>query len=142
MGFKDRHTGREFLMLNTHLDNKGVQARTEGAKLITERLIQLSNGLPVIFTADLNRRPDSDVYHLLTETLRDTTHAPKAGHTGPTETFTGWLDDPRPANKQAGTIDYILVSPAVGVRWTQTMPSEWGGRQLSDHRALMADLNL
>jgi len=140
--FADRHTGREFLMLNTHLDNRGVEARTQGAKLIIERLSQLSNGLPIVFTADLNRRPDSDVYRIMTETLRDTTRAPKAGHTGPSETFTGWLDQPRPADKPGATIDYVLVSPSVQVRWTQTMPSDWGGRQLSDHRALMADLNL
>jgi len=140
--FEDRHTGREFLMLNTHLDHKGVEARTRGANLIIERLSQLSNGLPVVLTADLNRRPDSDVYRVMTGTLRDATRAPKAGHTGPTETFTGWLDRPRPPGKEAATLDYILISPTVKVRWTQTLPSDWSGRQLSDHRALMADLNL
>jgi endonuclease/exonuclease/phosphatase family metal-dependent hydrolase len=140
--FADRHTGREFLVLNTHLDHKGVRARTEGAKLLIERLSQLSNGLPVILTADLNRRPDSDVYLVMTETLRDVTRARDAGHSGPSETFTGWLDRPRPASRPAATLDYILVSPSVRVRWTQTLPSEWGGRQMSDHRAVMADLNL
>ena len=137
---RDRHTGRDFVMLNTHLDNKGEQARIQGAKLIIARLSQLSNGLPVVVTADLNRRPDSDVYRAMTDTLRDATRAPKAGHTGPSETFTGWLDRPHRAEQE--TIDYIFLSPTIGVRWTQTLPSEWGGRQMSDHRALMADLDL
>jgi endonuclease/exonuclease/phosphatase family metal-dependent hydrolase len=140
--FQDRTSSREFLMLNTHLDNKGAEARAEGAKLIIERLGQVSNGLPMIVTADLNSRPDSDVYRIMTDTLRDATRAPKAGHSGPAGTFTGWLDRPGWAGHGEETIDYILVSPTIGVRWTQTLPSRWGDRQLSDHRALMADLNL
>ena len=140
--FQDRLSGRQFLMLNTHLDNKGAEARTQGTKLIIERLGQLSNGLPTIVTADLNAQPDSDVYRVMSDTLRDATRAPKGGHSGPAGTFTGWLDRPGRAGHGEETIDYILVSPTIKVRWTQTLPSRWGDRQLSDHRALMADLNL
>ena len=140
--FRDRRTDREFVMLNTHLDHKGAAARTEGARFIVRRLPELSDGLPIIVTADLNRRPDSDVYRIMTETLRDARRSRKAGHTGPSETFTGWLDRPRPPDKSAATLDYILISPSIRVRWTQTLPSDVGGRQLSDHRAVMADLNL
>ena len=140
--FKDRDSGREFLLLNTHLDNKGAEARTRGAKLIIERLGELANGLPAIVTADLNSRPDSEVYQIMTDTLRDATRAPKSGHSGPAETFTGWLDQPRRPGHIDETIDYVLVGPTVKVKWTQVLPSRWGDRQLSDHRALMADLKL
>ena len=137
---RDKRTGREFVMLNTHLDHRGEQARVEGARLVVSRANQLSNGLPIVLTADLNARPDSDVYRVMSDTLRDARRARGAGHTGPAETYTGWLDRPRPATP--ATMDYILLSPAIGVRWTQTLPSDWGGRQLSDHRAVMADIDL
>lgn len=140
--FRDKRTGREFVMLNTHLDHRGEQARVEGARLIIRRLTSLSDGAPIVLTADLNVRPDSDVYRIMTDTLRDATRARGAGHTGPAETYTGWLNRPRPASRPAATMDYILLSPSIGVRWTQTLPSDWGGRQLSDHRAVMADLDL
>ena len=139
---REKHTGREFLTLNTHLDHRGEQARVEGARLIVTRLDQFSNGLPIILTADLNARPDSDVYRIMTDTLRDATRARGAGHTGPAETYTGWIDRPRSTTRPTATMDYILLSPSTGVRWTQTLPSDWGGRQLSDHRAVLADIDL
>jgi endonuclease/exonuclease/phosphatase family metal-dependent hydrolase len=139
---RDKRTGREFAMFNTHLDHRGEQARVEGARLIVARLNQLADGLPIIVTGDLNRRPDSDVYRIMTDTLRDATRARGAGHTGPAETYTGWLDRPRSTTQPSATVDYILLSPSIGVRWTQTLPSDWGGRQLSDHRAVLADIDL
>ena len=138
---RDKRSGREFVMLNTHLDHRGEQARVEGARLIVSQMNQLSNGRPIIVTGDLNARPDSDVYRVMADTLRDARRARGAGHTGPTETYTGWLDRPRTTTRPAATMDYILLSPSIGVRWTQTLPSDWGGRQLSDHRAVMADIN-
>jgi endonuclease/exonuclease/phosphatase family metal-dependent hydrolase len=139
---RDKRTGREFLMLNTHFDHKGEQARVESARLIIRRVTQLADGAPIILTADLNARPDSDVYRIMTDTLRDASRARGAGHTGPAETYTGWLDRPRSTTRPGATLDYILLSPSIGVRWTQTLPSDWGGRQLSDHRAVMADIDL
>lgn len=142
--FRDRRTGRRFVMLNTHLDHVGRQARIEGAKLIVRRLQDISDGLPILLTADLNARPDSEPYRVMTDVLRDTTRAASAGHTGPEGTAIGWLGPPgrRAPIRPVGVIDYVLASPSVRVRWTQTLPEAWDGRQLSDHRAVLVDLDL
>jgi endonuclease/exonuclease/phosphatase family metal-dependent hydrolase len=38
--------------------------------------------------------------------------------------------------------DYIMVSPSIDIVWTETLPDYWNQRQLSDHRAILADLDL
>ncbi|MEA2733969.1 MAG: hypothetical protein QOE14_420 [Humisphaera sp.] len=141
--FRARSTGRVFVMLNTHLDHRGKQARIEGTKLIVRRLVEISDGLPIILTGDLNSRLETEPYRLLTQPLRDARLVSRSGHTGPIETFTGFHGHPRPPGRPPTvTLDYILISPAVEVLRTETLMDDWEGRQMSDHRALLADLQL
>lgn len=137
--FRDVTNGREWFFLNTHLDNKGEQARCEGAKLIGRRIGELAGQLPVIMLGDFNCGCDSPAYTVLTgETcrLRDARLCARQGHRGPIETFTGFHG----SNITPCLIDYILVGPAVGVLRTETLADDWEGRQLSDHRALLAEV--
>lgn len=46
-------SGRDFLFLNSHLDNVGIEARRQGT-LQNLSVIQSYSGLPVIFAADMN----------------------------------------------------------------------------------------
>lgn len=55
-----RTQGRDFVILNTHLDNHGVEARTNSAELIIRRMAQISHpDEPVIITGDFNSNPDA-----------------------------------------------------------------------------------
>jgi endonuclease/exonuclease/phosphatase family metal-dependent hydrolase len=51
---RDRVTDRTLLHANTHLDDMGVRARTEGAKVIARRLPNLAQGAAVVLTGDFN----------------------------------------------------------------------------------------
>jgi endonuclease/exonuclease/phosphatase family metal-dependent hydrolase len=51
---KDNKTGQSFLMLNTHFDHIGKEARRESAIIIKKRGSELAGQLPVIMTGDLN----------------------------------------------------------------------------------------
>jgi endonuclease/exonuclease/phosphatase family metal-dependent hydrolase len=51
---KDNKTKTEFLMMNTHFDHMGKDARTNSATLLKQKAIELGKNLPVILTGDFN----------------------------------------------------------------------------------------
>ncbi|MGM9788661.1 MAG: S1/P1 nuclease [Candidatus Cryptobacteroides sp.] len=55
--FKDLTCGKEFILVNTHLDYKSEDCRALQAKLILEKLDELGRGLPAIVMGDFNAKP-------------------------------------------------------------------------------------
>lgn len=141
--FRDRATGCELVHLNTHFDHIGEQARQESARLIRRRLATLANDLPVIVTGDLNADPTSAPYRILTRDtigaalppLRDAFSSSRAGHYGPTSTWTAFR-----AIAPARRIDYVLVSDDVTVLTHGILPDSWDGRFPSDHLPVLASV--
>lgn len=59
--FKDRQTGREFHVFNTHLDHALRVAREKGAALIRERVQEVvTNDAPVLLLGDFNAEPGKE----------------------------------------------------------------------------------
>jgi endonuclease/exonuclease/phosphatase family metal-dependent hydrolase len=58
----DNMTGRNYFVLNTHLDNQSQPSRLWSAQLIRQRIKKYSGGLPVILTGDLNCHEDSEEF--------------------------------------------------------------------------------
>ena len=58
----DNMTGQNYFVLITHLDNKGQAARLWSAQLIRQKIKELSWGLPLIVTGDLNCNEDSEEF--------------------------------------------------------------------------------
>lgn len=141
--FRDRETGCELVHLNTHFDHIGEQARQESARLIRRRLATLANDLPVIVTGDLNADPASIPYRVLTRDtitaaiapLRDAFTVSRAGHYGPTSTWTAFR-----AIEPGRRIDYVLVSDDVAVLTHAILPDSWDGRFPSDHLPVLASV--
>lgn len=107
---KDKNTGKEFFMLNTHLDHMGKVARHEGASLVLQQVNDLSGGLPSIVTGDFNARPDDDPILVLTNPddsrhLQRTRLLSKLVY-GPEWTFHNFGKSPL---EKRGWIDYIFV---------------------------------
>jgi endonuclease/exonuclease/phosphatase family metal-dependent hydrolase len=134
---RDRTTGREWLALNTHLDHMGEQARTEGAKLIAGRLAGIAKGRPMVITGDFNAGPETPAYAAMLAAGLADARVTAAERAGPLETFTSW----KKWNKVPRLIDYIFVSPVVTVSRHEVLSEDFAGRQISDHRALFADLD-
>lgn len=61
--FKNNRDGKEFFFFNTHMG--GEVARVEGAKVLRQKIDQMSKGLPVIVTGDFNATPDSKPYSVM-----------------------------------------------------------------------------
>lgn len=141
--FRDKRTGCRHVHLNTHFDHVGERAREESARLIRRRLAELAGGDPVVVTGDLNADPASAPYRVLTRDtlegalspLRDAYAASRAGHYGPTSTWTAFR-----AIEPGRRIDYVLVSPGAAVLTHAILSDSWDGRFPSDHLPVVADV--
>ncbi len=69
--FSDRNTSQTFLLLNTHFDHRGEQARSESAKLIVDHLQGLTAEYPIVVTGDFNVPPNSAAYATMLSYLKD-----------------------------------------------------------------------
>ena len=141
--FRDRQTGCNFFMLNTHFDHVGEVARQQSARLIRTRLAAMAGALPIVMTGDLNSDPQSGAYRVLTRDtiaeagapLRDALSSSLGGHYGPLSSWTAFK-----AIEPGRRIDYVLVSPTVTVVSHAILPDSWDGRFPSDHLPVLAAL--
>lgn len=103
-----RQTERHLIILNTHLDHRGAQARLEGSRLICERLNLLAQaGQSVLVAGDFNCVPHSAPYQVFQDSgYRDTLL--DAGRADGPETFTFHAFTGQPAIRPTGRIDWIL----------------------------------
>lgn len=62
---RDRKSGRELVYANTHFDHKGVVARREASRVLSERLAPIAGGVPAILSGDLNINEDNPAYAAL-----------------------------------------------------------------------------
>lgn len=62
---RDTLTGRELVYANTHFDHKGVIARREASRVLSEQLATIAAGVPAILTGDLNINEDNPAYAVL-----------------------------------------------------------------------------
>lgn len=58
-------TGREYVFANTHFDHKGVIARQESSRLLSQKLSEIAKGVPAILVGDLNITEDNPAYAVL-----------------------------------------------------------------------------
>ncbi|GAA4794438.1 endonuclease/exonuclease/phosphatase family protein [Streptomyces ziwulingensis] len=138
--FRDlRDGGREFSVLNTHLDNASQYARAHAASLIAERIAGLDRALPLLVTGDFNVAAHGNpVYDtLLGAGLVDSWDA--AAGRGPLYgTFHGY----RPLVPDGDRIDWILTTPGVTVHRAEINTFSRDGRFPSDHLPVQASLTL
>jgi len=133
--------GTTFAVFNTHFDHQSGLARLNSAKLLREKITEISPDLPVIVMGDLNCRPDSEPIAALTATaadndadkavrLVDSITRSEAKPQGPTGTWNGFKQiDPQTR------IDYLLVRPDVPkvISHLTADPKTADGRFASDH---------
>lgn len=67
---RETATGREFVFANTHFDHRGVVARREAARVLSEQLNPIAAGVPAILTGDFNITEDNPAYAVLVKPAR------------------------------------------------------------------------
>ncbi|MGN0214210.1 MAG: endonuclease/exonuclease/phosphatase family protein [Muribaculaceae bacterium] len=134
---RHRTSGREFVIVNTHLDHIGAIARREGAKLIVGRLPEIANGLPVVVTGDFNTDSTGDAYKTLSAALTDA-HMCAQKRIGASYT---WHNFGRLPMNERSIIDFVMVSRSIAVDQSE-VPHECVGAMLSDHNPVIVTLLL
>ena len=110
---RSRDGGPTFFWFNTHFDAFSGRARTESAKLLRDRMVQITASTPYVVTGDFNSSPASIPYRTLLADPASTAPLPqdvfRVAHPiarrneGTFHLFTGWTGGRR--------IDWILASP-------------------------------
>ncbi len=127
------------LILNTHFDHRGEQARQQSARLIRRWIRSHAANHPVMVTGDFNSSPTSVPYQILTEggILRDAYTVSQLPPVGPNRSFSGFVvTDSLPGER----IDYVFVSPKVQVERHAIISTFSNGYFPSDHLPVVADV--
>lgn len=144
--FRDRSTQKEFYFLNLHMDHVGVTARSESAKLVMQRITQMTHGGKklAVLTGDFNVSQTDELYTLFTQSgiLKDCyTHA--ATRFAENGTFNSFNSRKYTTER----IDHIFVTPTTTVEsyatltdsyWTQESDGSMARRNFSDHYPVFA----
>lgn len=138
---RDKASGAQLRVLNTHFDHVGGEARLNAAALIARWVGEgPEQSVPAIVLGDFNADPESEPYQRLVGDgpagLRDARLATRTPAYGPPGTFTGFDI----ARAPALPIDHIFVTPAFTVARYAVITQHWGGRLPSDHYPVVADL--
>ena len=126
---KDRESGVEFRLYNTHLDHVSELARRKGMELTVGKInADVSAGMTAFLTGDFNNelKPGNAIDYVR-KSMRDTAELSLTPHQGPVKTFHGYQP---PA---CMLIDYIFVKGKVKVLSHATLDDMPGGKMPSDH---------
>jgi len=137
--FRSKESGARFLLMNTHFDHRGEQARLESAKLLLKRANEIGKEIPTMLMGDFNFTQRDAPYRLLvdSETVHDCySLAPlKYAHNS---TFNGFGK-----RMDASTrIDHVFVSKEFQVKRYAILTDTYRGLFPSDHFPVVADVNL
>ena len=129
---------RKIIAAVTHLDNLGVEARFEQAKIISNWADQ--QGVPIILMGDFNDEPGSPAHQVLTlpkTMLCDTWEMVEGNEDKESFTHHGFTGIP-----QLSRMDWILVDPGFKVKAAHVIHDVFDGRYPSDHFPYLADIEL
>jgi endonuclease/exonuclease/phosphatase family metal-dependent hydrolase len=137
--FESKKTKQLLWVFNTHLDHKGETARSESAKMIVEKIKQLTKqkNYPVILTGDFNAKPGEFPVEHVSEFLQNSRALSKEKPYGPVDTWNAFQFNKKPE----GCIDYIFISQDNWrVKKFATITDSYDMKYPSDHFPVMATL--
>jgi endonuclease/exonuclease/phosphatase family metal-dependent hydrolase len=139
--FQSKVTGKQFLLLNTHFDHIGKEARKNSAALIRQKAQEMTKdkNLPVIVTGDFNLTPETEPVVLLKRYMKDSREVSEEPPYGPVGTFTGFKTD---ADLSSNRIDYIFVRGEISVLKYAALSDFKDHRFPSDHLPVFAKVRL
>jgi endonuclease/exonuclease/phosphatase family metal-dependent hydrolase len=135
--FTDRLNGKNFIVANTHFDHISEYSRIRSAEMLVNLF---RDRIPVILTGDFNADSSLDTkeHDVLTDAFQDTFKISKH-HLNPCY---GTFNDYKAPSMSDRTIDWILSSPEIHVRSTETHTFNINGRFPSDHLPISTRLQI
>lgn len=135
----DMQTATDFLLLNTHFDHRGEQARTQSAELIVRQAHRIAPHMPHIITGDFNALP-TDAPHRIYEQAGYSDTYLAAGYTADVNTMHRFQG--RSFTATAIRIDWIFTSGHWHTRACQVILDADPPLYPSDHYPVLAELSL
>lgn len=137
----EKTTGKEFYFFNTHFDNEGVLARENAAKMILEKIHQLSDrNTPVIITGDFNSSPETSAYATIVKQFRDAKLVSQTPPYGPDSTFQDFKYHNWTKVVTEGRIDFVFVNENIEVLNYAVLTDSRDLRFPSDHFPVVCTL--
>lgn len=137
---QNKETGRQYIHMNTHLDNASEAAADYGAQVICSYLTRLQTQYPqagVVLTGDFNEYRDGAACQTVAQVLNNTAEAAANPETlRPTYQQWGELEE----KDGGGPIDYIFTS-GTDVARTAVLDDLSNG-YISDHYGVFAEIAL
>lgn len=136
--FREKDSGKQFWIFNTHFDHMGDEARKQSAKLIWKKIQELtSNEEPVLMMGDLNLEPDSEPIQFLSEKMKDSRTVSEGVVFGSEGTFNAYEFEKVPERR----IDYIFLSEdGFKVKKYGVLTDSKNMRYPSDHFPVLVEL--
>ena len=136
--FREKESGQEFWVFNTHFDHMGDQARSESAKLIIDKIEELNEkGLPLVLMGDLNLEPSTEPIALLSSRFNDSREKSTGVVFGPEGTFNAY-EFHTPVTRR---IDYIFTDKESEVLKYGVLSDSKELRYPSDHFPVLVEVN-
>ncbi|HEY7597656.1 MAG TPA: endonuclease/exonuclease/phosphatase family protein [Actinophytocola sp.] len=139
--FHDKRTGREFIALNTHLDDESAYSRTRAAELIRDRIGAFPADLPIIVTGDFNDAAENSAPYDILTTGTGLTESWRAARHRLTPAYGSWHHYV-PLRVNGRRIDWVLTRGKVTVDAVGLNTFSRKGEFPSDHLPLQVRLHL
>lgn len=133
-------TGREFRVVNTHLDHVSQSAREQQARLIVEDAAAYPDAYPQLLTGDMNCDAANPALEVFRRGGWRDTYAQMHGDEDPGHTFHGFRGPD--FDSQIGKMDWVLARGVVVVEDAEVIRDADDGRFPSDHYFVGADVRL
>ncbi|MET0634521.1 MAG: endonuclease/exonuclease/phosphatase family protein [Chitinophagaceae bacterium] len=134
---KSRQGKKTFFVFSVHFDHRGVVARRESGKLITEKIAAIAGTTPAILVGDFNGSNESEWYKTINESkqLED-------AYTKAVKPYTnnGSFNSFRIGNPSSEIIDHIFITKDFKVTRYGILTDTYHGKFPSDHYPVLVDL--
>ena len=129
---REKATGKQFAIMNTHLDHRGVEARQKSILLLVEKIAEIiPEGVPLFLTGDFNSTTDSEIFLPLKSIMQDAREV--AAKTDRRGTSNGW-------GKSSSVIDHIFLRSAEAEQFSVLCDKNYGAPYISDHYPVAAEV--
>ncbi len=134
---QNKATGEKYVHMNSHFDHIGTIAQKNSAALICERAKTFGD-LPIVFTADMNVREDSQAYNTMVTSgvFKDTKR--EAPDTMDYLTY----HDTKPQKHEDHVLDYVMINSKLSALTYRVVTAGIDGRYVSDHFPVYADVTI
>lgn len=129
--FEHIKTKKKLWVFNTHFDHVGDTARIESAKLIMERIKELTakQNYPVVLTGDFNAQPTDAPVQYISQHFNNARMISEMAPYGPAATWNAFKFDEVPK----GWIDHVFVSKGISVQKYAVITDSYDKKYPSDH---------